>query len=274
MVRQSLHRVRNHFAYKRTHSGRSFFDHLSFSIILPLLLFCIAGIVATGSFFAPSFEGVPIRILVLALGASLARLIISYIISLVLAVPLALLAERGRFFESILLPIYDVLESIPVLAFFPVIILFFVHYNWLEAAAIIIIVLNMLWNIVFNLVGGLKLIPKDITAAASVFGYTGFSKLRTILLPALFPSIITGSILAVAEGWNMLIVAEVLHAYAPQSAHVADLFGIGSLLVYAASAGSTPNFLAAAGVIIAAVSFINLGLWQPLLVRSEHYKFE
>ena len=72
----------------------------------------------------------------------------------------------------------------------------------------------------------------------------------------------------------MLIVAEVLHAYVPQTAGIGDLFGIGSLLVGAASSGNTTLFLCAAGIIVVAVSLINLCIWQPLLARSEHYKFE
>ena len=274
MHRAKLHKYRNLLNYRRKRRGFNLLHHVSVQLVLPIVVIFIAIVAATGTFLMPSFDGINFHLLMKGLGASTLRLLISYAISLVLAFPLALLAERSRILEAIFLPIYDVLESVPVLAFFPVIILFFVRYDQLEAAAILIIVLNMLWNIVFNVVGGLKLIPKDIHSAATIFGYKGFAKFRFILLPALFPSIVTGSILALAEGWNMLIVAEVLHAYVPQTAHIADLFGIGSLLVAAASVGNTATFLAAAGIIVIAVSVINLGLWQPLLARSERYKFE
>lgn len=243
------------------------------AIVLPIVLFVLALIIVGGGSIK-AIGQVNAVILFSALGASVVRLLASYALSLVVGIPLALIAEANRRIESILLPIYDVMESMPILAFFPVIILFFVRYDWLEAAAIFIIFFNMLWNLVFNVIGGLKVIPRDIHAVADVFGYRGLARFRTFTLPAIFPSIVTGTILAFAEGWNMLIVAEVLHTYAPQSSGAADLFGIGSILVSSASAGDNATFLAATALILVAVVAVNLLVWQPLLMRSERYKFE
>ena len=241
---------------------------------IPTLLIIATGIVLFGASRLPVFHAVEIATLLTSLAASFARLLIAYILSLAIGIPLALIAEGNKRVESILLPIYDVLESMPILAFFPVIIIFFVQYGWIEAAAIFIIFFNMLWNIVFNLIGGLKVIPRDIFAVAKVFGFTGLSRFTTFTLPALFPPLTTGTILAFAEGWNMLIVAEVLHAYAPQSVGAHDLFGIGSVLVSSANSGDTATFLAATIVILVTITIINLFVWQPLLTRSEKYKFE
>ena len=244
--------------------------------MLPLLLVLIAAFIATGAVFLPFSHPFTLRLggLLAALAASLSRLMLAYILSLAIGVPLGLLAEKNRHIESLLLPIYDVLESIPVLAFFPVIILFFVRSDFLEGAAIFMLFFTMIWSIVFNTIGGLKVIPREVKAVGFVFGLSKWDQFTKITLPALFPPIVTGSILAFAAGWNIVIVAEALNAYAPQSAHAHDLFGIGSVLVNAASSGDTPALLAAMTVLVVVIAGVNLFIWQPLLARAQRYTFD
>ena len=205
---------------------------------------------------------------------TLLRLTIAYVLAIIVAVPLALATAYNRTLEAILLPVFDVLESIPNLAIFPVILIFFLHFNLLDGAAVVILFLNMLWNIVFALVGGLKVIPKDITDAAHVFGISGFSYLRRVVLPAVFPQLVTGSILAVAEGWNLIVVAEALHAYLPEGSAAQDLFGIGTLLVSTSASGHTGQYLTAFFVMVVAIALINFFVWQKLLRYAERFRFE
>lgn len=241
-------------------------------IVLPLALVAAAAFIATGVFFPESLAHA--GRLFGALGASLLRLLVAYLLSLLIGVPLGILAEKSRRLESFLLPVYDVLESIPVLAFFPVIILFFVRAGFLEGAALFMLFFTMIWSIAFNTIGGLKVIPADVIAAGKVFGLSKLERFFTITLPALFPPLVTGSILALAAGWNIVIVAEALHAYAPQSANAHDLFGIGSVLVDAAAQGDTSALIAAMALLVAVIAAINLFVWQPMLARAERYKFE
>lgn len=202
------------------------------------------------------------------------RLLIAYVLALICAIPLALLCTSSPKAESIFLPVFDILESVPVLAFFPVLIIFFVKFNFLTGAAIFVIFLSMLWNIVFTLVGGLKIIPQDIKGAAKVFGLRDWSYLRKVILPAIFPQLVTGSILAVAQGWNIIIVAEVLHVYIPNGTSSQDLFGIGSVLVGAAANGQNDLFIVALLLMILAIAFLNFFVWQKLLHYAERFKFE
>ena len=132
----------------------------------------------------------------------------------------------------------------------------------------------MLWNIVFSLVGGLNVIPADIKSAAHVFGIKGFSLIRKITLPAIVPYIITGSLLAWAQGWNIVIVAEVLHTYIPGGATSNDLFGIGSMLVNATAGGDNGVFVVAILSMILLIAFLNFFVWQKLLHYAERFKFE
>jgi len=97
--------------------------------------------------------------LLVALMATFARLLVAYVLALVVSLPLALLVTWSPKAEKIFLPLFDIMQSVPVLAFFPVVIVFFVHYGFYSGAAIFILFITMLWSIVFSLVGGLRVIP-------------------------------------------------------------------------------------------------------------------
>lgn len=219
-------------------------------------------------------ETISIQDVVVATVMTMLRLAVAYGLAVIVAVPLALFATTNKYIQNIFLPFFDILESIPVLAFFPVLILVFVRFNFLNGAAIFILFLAMLWNLVFTLVGGINVIPKDIKMAAKMFHVTGFQYVRKILLPALFPQLVTGSILAVAQGWNITIVAEVLHVYIPHGDASQDLFGIGSLLVQAASTGQKNFFVICIVAMTLAIAFLNFFVWQKLLHYAQRFKFD
>ncbi len=206
--------------------------------------------------------------------ATLTRLFIAYILALAAAVPLVALSRRSPLAENIFLPFFDVMQSIPVLAFFPLIAGIFLRFGLTDAAAVFVIFLSMLWNIVFSLVAGLKAIPRDISWAAKVFGVRGWAYGRRVLLPAVTPSLVTGSLLAWAQGWNIIIVAEVLHTYIPFGTGADDLYGIGSILVDSVVAGEVGTFITAVVFLVGSIALINFFVWQRLLNHAEKYRFE
>jgi len=205
---------------------------------------------------------------------TLLRLIIAYLLSLLISISLALLITATPKLERFLLPLFDIIQSVPILAFFPLIVLIFIKLNLLEGAAVFVLLMSMLWGLTFNMVGGIKTIPEDIKNAAFLFKATGFKKLRYIILPAIFPYIVTGSLLSFGAGWNILIVAEVLHTYIPKGSSSSDLFGLGSLLVNSTLSGQTYGFISTLLVMITLIGLINFFIWQKLLHLAERYKFD
>ncbi len=202
------------------------------------------------------------------------RLFVAYIFSVLISVPLALFIVSTPGIQRIFLPIADVAQSVPVLAFFPVVIVFFTASHNFELAAIFIIFIAMMWNIVFTVIGGLQTIPDDIESAAIVFNVCGIKKFWNITLPVIFPFVVMGSLLAWAQGWTTVIVAEVLHAYIPGGLPSQDLLGVGSLLVDSNAAGKTGIFIVTLVVMILLISLLNLFVWQRLLHLSQRFKFD
>jgi NitT/TauT family transport system permease protein len=209
-----------------------------------------------------------------ATGNTCFRMLFAYVIALVLSLPIALLIGRTPLSQKILLPIADILQSVPVLAFFPVVIVFFTAYHAYEFAAVFVIFISMLWNIVFPVIGGLQTIPDDIKSAAIVFHVSGFKKFQFITLPSVVPFLITGSLLAWAQGWTIVIVAEVLHTYIPHGTSRQDLLGLGSLLVDSSAQGQSSVFAATLGIMVLLVTLMNLLVWQPLLHYSQRFRFD
>ena len=205
---------------------------------------------------------------------TLFRLLFSYFFALILSIPIALLITKSERFEKILLPISDVIQSVPVLAFFPVVVLAFIKINATEGAVISILFMEMLWYLVFSMIGGLKTIPRDILDAATIFKVKGFNKLRYIIIPSVFPYLITGSLLAWAAGWSILMVAESLHNYIPGGNAANDPLGLGSLLVNSFYSGQNSVFLASLIVMVIVIALINFFVWQKLLHLAERFKFD
>ncbi|MBU6141507.1 ABC transporter permease subunit [Patescibacteria group bacterium] len=264
------HRHHSGISYGSTR-GQRFYS----AFVMPLVLFGVL-FLALNYFSKTTLNVTTLTFakLSLALGATFLRLSVAYIFSLAAAFFLVFLIYYSPRAEEILLPLYDITESVPTLAFFPVIILLFIRFGFFNGAAIFILFLSMLWNIVFSLVGGLSTIPADLKSAAEVFGIRGWMFVKKVLLPALVPQLVTGSLLAWAQGWNIIIVAEVLHTYIPGGTPAQDVFGIGSALVNASASGQSNVFFVAILLMILAIALLNFLVWQKLLQYAERYKFD
>lgn len=270
--------MKHKYRYPRFRGALSHDISYGKKVLLPFLvpLAIVAGTVllVTHAFPIHFAAGSNFRLVSKATLETVLRIICAYVASVIVAYPIALLVTMNRKVEHVTLPIIDILESIPVLAFFPIIIIFFIKVGFLEGAAFFVLAISMLWSIVFSLIGGVNLIPQDIKDAAQVFGLKKFAYFRHILLPALVPELVTGSILAVANGWNIIIVAEVLHTYIAGGTASLDLFGLGSLLVQASATNNTGLFVAALSAMVLVIAVLNVFVWQKLLRKGEMYRFE
>ena len=268
-----VHSAHHHLALSYPVSLRS---RLYTLVLGPLAI--VALVYAVAHFYpllaAPSGQTISLPMILIAALETCTRLAIAYLLAVACAIPLAILVTSNATAEEFLLPVFDILQSVPILALFPVVVMLFINFDYLNGAAIFILFLTMLWSIVFTLVGGLKIIPHDIVDAAHIFGLRGFTFVRRVLLPALVPQLVTGSILAVAAGWNIIIVAEVLRTYIPGGTSAQDLFGVGSILVDAAANAQTMVFIESVLVMVVIIGLFNFFVWQKLLHYAQRFRFE
>ncbi|MEM3754951.1 MAG: ABC transporter permease subunit, partial [Candidatus Bathyarchaeia archaeon] len=205
---------------------------------------------------------------------TLLRMSIAYTLVLIFGISYGILATSNEKASQVLIPILDVLQSIPVLGFFPIAILFFIYKFpgalGLELASILLIFTGMAWSVVFNVIAGIQAIPEDIKIAGKAYGIKSFTYIKEILLPAIFPGLISGSILAWGGGWYFLIACE----YITFSAQSYTLPGLGYYLANAAFNGDICSAIFGLIIMVLIITTINRVIWNPLMNYAEKYKYE
>jgi NitT/TauT family transport system permease protein len=204
---------------------------------------------------------------------TLARLSVAYIISLSIAMVMGILAAENRKFATIFFPIYDIGQSIPILALFPIVFIYLSRFvggaAGLEITAIIVLVADMIWYMFLNIVGAIKTIPRETKEVSKLFGLHGWKRIKHIVLPSIIPAIVTGSILAWATGWNTIIFAE----YMPYGNEKLSIAGLGSFLDRTAyEQGNTILLVFLLLIISTIVILMEKFIWKKLLERCEKYE--
>lgn len=218
------------------------------------------------------------------LGSSILRLIGAYAISLGVSFPLAYLLTQHPRAARVGLPLVEIVASIPATAIFPLIVFAVVAYLGTPATSVFMLTTGMIWYLFFNLLSGMRSLPPDLDEAARSFGVRGAPYYRKVLLPAVFPAFITGSITALGGGWNTLIVAEYLSVSTTVQTSTGPLTttkvvyqvpGIGQLIQVGFAENSAAVYVAALLALVVTVVVLNELLWKPLYRRAvEKYRYD
>jgi NitT/TauT family transport system permease protein len=213
--------------------------------------------------------------LVIYTSYSLSRLIIALLIAYIFGILYGIAAARGRRSESKLLPILDVLQSVPILGFFPAAIFFFIaifEESWLgiELAAIFLIFTCQAWNLAFSTYESVSSIPNDLREASNAFHLKGISKFRNLILPACVPKLVYNGMMSWAGGWYFLVAAEIIIL----GSTTYSLPGIGSYIAESVySANITGTIIGLLFLILAVLAF-DLLIWRPLRNYAENFRYE
>ena len=122
------------------------------------------------------------------MGASLVRMVLAYLLSLAFAITYGYFAATSRVAERILLPILDILQSVPIMGFFPVAIVFFVSLTGPQSivgpnfAAVFLIFTSMSWNMAFGVYESVKSLPGDLKEVSDSMGVRGWQRARRLNL--------------------------------------------------------------------------------------------
>lgn len=208
----------------------------------------------------------------LAVGATLLRVLVALAITLAWTLPVGVAIGTNRRLAVWLQPLVQIAASVPATALFPVVLLLLLHLpGGLNLAAVLLMLLGTQWYMLFNIIAGASAIPQDLKYMTALLQLSRWERWRRLILPALFPFIITGAITAGGGAWNASIVAEHVE-FGGQTIFVT---GIGSLIARATAAGNYPLLLAATLAMILAVVLMNRLVWRRLYrVAEEQYRME
>jgi len=207
----------------------------------------------------------PIYDLVIALGCSLARMMAAYIISVIIALVTGSAMARNRVVEAVTLPILDVLQSIPILGFFPVVLVFFIGSLpkpiGAEAAAVFLIVTSLVWNMIFGVYASIKSLDASIFDMARVFSLGPASKFFYIYTPASKSALLANTLVSWAGGWFFLTSAEVISMGEKEY----RLLGVGSFILESFDRGDYFNFYLGVCALILAILLTYVLVWNPAI---------
>jgi NitT/TauT family transport system permease protein len=158
-------------------------------------------------------------------------------------------------------PIVQVLASFPANFLFPLFALAFVRFGLsLEWGGAILMALGAQWYILFNTIAGAMAIPNDLREMVRNLGVRRLALWRALILPAIFPALVTGGLTAAGGAWNASIVAEVV-TWGDTTLHAT---GLGAYVTAATVAGDWPRIVLGVAVMSAYVVTVNRLVWRRL----------
>ena len=238
---------------------------------IALLVYGVYRIWAGGGTLFVLSPGDWISVLVGVLGTML-RVFIALVIALAWTIPLGYAIGSSPRVAAWLQPVVQVVASLPATALFPAFVAALITLRGgLNLAAVLLMLMGTQWYLLFNIIAGAAAIPQDLKYTSALIGITGWERWRTLILPSLFPFIITGAITASGGAWNASIVAE----YIQFGGRTLRVTGIGSVIAGATSSGNYALLFVSTLAMILTVVTINRLLWRRLYrIAEEQYKME
>jgi NitT/TauT family transport system permease protein len=252
--------------------GRRFLSAGDLFILLALAAFLYMGLhlVAPSQISGPEIDLAPAALPQYAM-LSLGRMAASYVLSLLTMLAFGYIAAHNHGAEKVMMPILDILQSVPLLSFLPVVVLLLTtvlpQRTGLEVASIILIYTGQAWNIGYSFHQSLRTVPRELDEAATVFRMNWWHRLRYLELPFSINGLLWNSVVSWANGWFFLMAAETFRV----NERDFRLSGLGSYLQKAAEAGNTQAILLGLGTMVLMVVLLDQLIWQPLLVWAQKF---
>ena len=163
-------------------------------------------------------------------------------------------------------PLAQIAASVPATALFPVLLLALVQLGGgMGIGSIALMLLGTQWYILFNVIAGAIAIPSDLKEVATLFRFSTVQRWKTVILPGIFPFLITGLVTASGGAWNASIIAE----YFPIKGQILQTTGLGAIISEATSNGHFPILLLSTIVMALMVVTTNRLVWRRLFHLAE-----
>ena len=249
-------------------------------VVVAVLGLLVAAVVTFAQHWrAPFVRAEPIDLSLTALPRyttlSLVRGLVAYLLSLLVTLVYGTAAAHSARAARALIPLLDVLQSIPVLGFLPglvlgLVALFPTNNVGLELACVVMIFTGQAWNMIFSFYSSLRALPRELGEAASVYRLSPWQRFRTLEVPAATIGLVWNSMMSMAGGWFFLSVAEAFTL----GEHDFRLPGLGAYMSVAIDRADYRAMAAGVGAMTVMIIATDVLLWRPLSVWAERFKLE
>ena len=207
---------------------------------------------------------------------SLLRMYIALGLSIVFTLTYGTAAARSRRLRIVLIPLLDILQSVPVLGFLTITVTFFVGLFpgstlGLECAAIFAIFTSQAWNMTFSFYHSLVTQPVELDEATRMFRLTKWERFWQLDVPSSMIGLVWNGMMSFGGGWFFLAASEAITLAGGTSK---ALPGIGSYVAVATANKDVPAILAAIVVMVLMVIGVNVLFWRPLVAWAEKFRIE
>jgi NitT/TauT family transport system permease protein len=206
---------------------------------------------------------------------SFSRGLFAYVLSLGFSLVYGYWAAKDRVAERVLVPLLDVLQSIPVLGFMPGLVLalvaIFPRSNvGLEMAAVLMIFTGQVWNLTFSFYHSLRAVPREQREVATLYGFGWWRTFRHVELPFATTGLVWNSMMSVAGGWFFLMINE---AFVLGDKDF-RLPGLGSYMSVAAARGDGRAMVSAMVAMVIMIVVLDQLVFRPLVVWAQKFRME
>jgi NitT/TauT family transport system permease protein len=203
------------------------------------------------------------------------RMLVALCFSLLFTFTYATLAAKNKRAELVLVPLLDILQSVPILGFVSVTIVFFMSLApgrvlGAEFAAIFAIFTSQAWNMAFSFYQSLRTVPLELVEAARVFRLSAWMRFWRVEAPFAMPQLIWNMMMSMSGSWFFVVASEAISV----GNTTVLLPGMGSYIALAIERKSLAAVGFAIGTMFVVILIYDLVLFRPLVTWADRFRFE
>ncbi|WP_416760809.1 ABC transporter permease [Roseateles sp. So40a] len=203
------------------------------------------------------------------------RMLAAMVLALLFSAVFAVLAAKVRAAEKVLVPMLDILQSIPILGFLSITVTGFIalfpgNLLGVECAAIFAIFTSQAWNMAFSLYQSLRTVPSELDEAARVFQLSGWQRFWRLELPFAMPGLLWNMMMSMSGGWFFVVASEAISV----SDQSIKLPGVGSYIALAIEARDLGAIGWAIVAMLVGIVLYDQLVFRPLVAWADKFRFE
>lgn len=213
-----------------------------------------------------------LHVLLLSAAATFGRVLAALLISALWTIPVGVAIGFNPRLARLIQPVAQILASLPAPAFFPILLIGLIKLGGgLGIGSVALMLLGTQWYVLFNVIAGAMSIPSDLREVASLYRFTRWQRWTRLILPGIFPYLVTGMVTASGGAWNASVFAE----YSQLSDRTLQTIGLGNEIAEATDKGQFAILLLATVLLSLIVVSMNRLVWRRLYRLAEtRYKLE
>lgn len=206
---------------------------------------------------------------------TVSRMLAAVVCSLAFTLGYATLAAKNRYAEKILIPLLDILQSVPILGYLSITVTGFMalfpgSLIGVQLAVVFAVFTSQVWNMTFALYQGLTTLPKDLDEAARLYRLNAWQRFWKLELPFSVPGLLWNTMMSMSGGWFFVVAAEAI-TVAGQTVAVP---GIGSYIALAIRNKDLGAIFWAIATMVVVIFLYDFLLFRPIVAWADKFKFE